>query len=72
MKDYEVTDLPEYYTVELECLNCRSIFLDDDRGLCTNSYVVPEEVHIKKGEKISEGECPIWGCKTLIRRRKNG
>lgn len=71
MKDYEITELPEYYSVELECLNCRSVFIDDDPGMWPNSYVVPQEIHIKKGVKISEVECPICGCKTLIRWRKN-
>ena len=71
MKDYEITELPEYYTVELECLNCRSVFVDDDPIMYPNTYIVPQTIHIKKGMKISEVECPICGCKTLIRWRKN-
>ena len=66
---YEIDDLPEYYTVELECLNCRSYFIDDDPGMYPSMYVIPQEIHIKKGVKISEVECPICGCHTLIRRR---
>lgn len=69
MRDDDKKDLSGYYTVDLECLNCRSVFLDDDPGMWPNSYVVPQVIPIKKGKKISEINCPLCGCKTLIRRR---
>ena len=72
MKDNKKTDLTGYYTVDLECLNCRSVFIDDDPIMYPNTYLVPQIIHIKKGMKISEIGCPVCGCKTLIRWRKNG
>lgn len=69
---YPVEKLPEYYTVPVECLNCRSVFKDDDPGMYQKTFIVPQEVHILKGVKISEVECPVCGCKTLIRWRENG
>ena len=73
-RDYEITSL-DYYSVPLECLNCKSIFLDDSdkykRDFISNPYVSNQIMRIKMGCKISEVDCPVCGCQTLIRYRGN-
>lgn len=60
-------DFPEYYTVPLKCFNCGCKFIDDDPGMYPRDDVVPEAIHIVKGMRINEVNCPVCGCKTLMR-----
>lgn len=62
---YQIENLPEFYTIPLRCVNCGEYFINDEPDL----YNIPvrQGIHIRKGMKISDMNCPVCGCQTLAR-----
>lgn len=56
----------EYYEIDLECLNCGTLFNGDDPGYYIRTRVC-EKIQIPKGTLINQVECPICGCRSLVK-----